>query len=372
MLVINNKKLVYFGFALIVFKYTMASSAILLPLFVNNILMFLGIALFLPNILKNTYTKFEFLFFGLAVLYGLYIIKLSGDDLILLIAFFAIAIKNVDYKQLANIYLIVSLLTFVSIIVISLITRTNLTMTAAYRGEGMYISRYTLGFSHPNALQGVYLRVVCALVLSDLLIKHRKMKYLGLECINCIFFLLSNSRTGFLVITLILLLSFFKDLFIRIFKRKVFYNLIVGLSLGTIVFTIFATYNYLKYPVLNIINEMITGRFQHANRFVSRFPVQLLGTDISSLTKYYTLDSGIISTLLNYGVVGFSIVIVVYLIGLQKLWKDTEYIAMIVVLGFVIYSVMESVFINPFVNIGLLICLVKTINSKWVRKSGYR
>ena len=111
-----------------------------------------------------------------------------------------------------------------------------------------------------------------------------------------------------------------------------------------------------------MLNQAITGRFQHAYKFTSRYSITLLGTDISALSKIFTLDCGIISTLLKYGIVGSLIALFVYLYGVKRMWEKKEYTNIIVVLCCVIYSVIESIYVNPFVNIGLLTCMYSCIN----------
>lgn len=364
---INTKNLVYVGLVLIVFKYTMASSAFQLPGIINTILMILGIICLLPNIVHNKYSIKMICIVCCLLGFSLLIVKQNSDDLILLITLFSISLINVEYEKIIKYYLVVMIVCFIFIVTLSLVTGENMTLTAAYREENVYLTRYTLGFSHPNALHGIYLRIISALVLSKYLATNRKRKYLTLEIVNFILYLFSNSRAGFVVVTVILAMSFWGDLLSKIYKKRIYYILIQILTIGSIGFTIFSTYSYQKYPLLSAVDAIITGRFSHAYRFIVKYPVKLFGTDISEMANIFTLDSGIISTLLSYGIVGITIGSLIYFCGIKRLWEKEKYIEMIVVFGMVLYSMIESLFVNPFVNIGFMLCIYMMVNKKYER-----
>lgn len=368
---ITSKNIVYIGFILIIFKYNMSYSLFSLSSVMNTMLMLVGIVCFLPNLISYKYSIYEFVFLIVAIMYSLLIMKINSDDLMLLIFIFCFGLWNTDKQKLLDIFFIVTSVSFICIVIYSICSGEGLTLSAAYREENVFISRYTLGYSHPNSLQGAYLRIVASFVLSSFCKTERKKKYILLEVLNIILFGLSNSRAGFVVISIILLLSFFNDIIIKIFKAKFFYILMSSLVIVVVCFTIYATYNYYNKPILIIINKIITGRFQHANVFTSRYAVSLLGTNISELSLHSTLDCGIISTLLSYGIIGFSIVLFIYLFGVRKMWQNCDYINMIVVLSCVIYSVIESIYMNPFVNIGMLTCIYNCVNRKSVIKREY-
>lgn len=368
---ITSKNIVYIGFILIIFKYNMSYSLFSLSSVMNTMLMLVGIVCFLPNLISYKYSIYEFAFLIVAIMYSLLIMKINSDDLMLLMVIFCFGLWNTDKQKLLDIFFIVTSVSFICIVIYSICSGEGLTLSAAYREENVFISRYTLGYSHPNSLQGAYLRIVASFVLSRFCKTERKKKYILLEVLNIILFGLSNSRAGFVVISIILLLSFFYDIIIKIFKAKFFYILMSSLVIVVVCFTIYATYNYYNNPILIIINRIITGRFQHANVFTSRYAVSLLGTNISELSLHLTLDCGIISTLLSYGIIGFSIVLFIYLFGVRKMWQNCDYVNMIVVLSCVIYSAIESIYMNPFVNIGILTCMYNCVNRKSVIKREY-
>lgn len=357
-----SKNIVYLGIGLIIFKYNITFSVIKLLPELSTMLMIIGILCFLPNMISQSYSKKQFIFLIICLMYALINLKNNGDDLILIIVIFGWGLKNIDRHKMLDVYFITTSICFIFIILYSLYTGKGLVLSAAYREENIFVTRYTLGFSHPNSLQGTYLRIVTSFVLSSFCKKNRKRKYFILELINIYLFYLSNSRAGFIVSSLVLLLSFMEDSVVKFLKTKVFCNVMLGSIVSVVLFTVYATYNYYKNSFLILINQAITGRFQHAYKFTSRYSVTLLGTDISALSKIFTLDCGIISTLLNYGIVGFLIALFVYLYGVKKMWEKKEYTNIIVVLCCVIYSVIESIYVNPFVNIGLLTCMYSCIN----------
>ena len=176
-----------------------------------------------------------------------------------------------------------------------------------------------------------------------------------------------------MVLSVILVMCFGAENFTKIINKRFFLYLISGLNIIIICFTLFASFFYSRFGWLKWVSALVTGRFEYASWFINEFPVRLFGIDITFIDKYrfaseQILDCGIISILLHFGVIVFVTSVAIYMTGIRKMWEDQKYIGMIVVSGFILYSVMENIYFNIFTNLGLILCCYYFVN----RRSIYR
>lgn len=367
---LNQNSLVCFGFILAVVKYAFASTAFRLPEWCDVVLMLAALSCFTLHIVRTQIKGKVFLIFliSLAVAVTVYLNNGHDDDLIILVVA-VYALRDIDINKLIKSYSGVMLLFFVAVMCYSLFTGEHLGSYTEYRIERGYEYRYTFGFVHPNSLHGMYLRIACALLLTQWGRKHRRMKYIFLEVGNYLLFLFSDSRTGFIILTMVLLISFVTEYIITEFRRRRYLDIIRIFNIGIIAFTIFASINLKNFKVLVWLDSLCTGRFDMANRFLQKFPITFWGTDITYIDKSryaapQVLDCGIISTLLHYGVLVFGISIIIYMVGLKKIWRQYDNVAMAIVTGFITYSIFENSYSNIFTNLGLLLCCYYIVNDR--------
>lgn len=360
---LNYNTLVYFGFIVAIVKYAFASTIFRLPHWCDISLMLVAISCFMLHIVLSRVKGKQFLFFvsSVVVAMGVYLCNGYDDDL-LIVVLTVFALNKIELNRLVKYYTIIMVLFFILVVGHSLITRENIGIYAGFRFERGYEYRYTFGFIHPNSLQGMYMRMTCGLILTEWGKSNKRLKYILLEIINIILFSFSDSRTGFIVTTVVLIMAFFTDDIIRIFSKKFFLYSMCFMGLGIIIFTLIASVFYKKSELLRWISSLINGRFDFANRFLDRYPVRMFGIDIDEYARILTLDCGIMNTLLHYGIVVFIVSILIYMIGIRRMWKKNYYIGMVVTGGYIMYSVLENVYFNPFTNLGLILCCYFVIN----------
>lgn len=370
---LGQNNLVCFGFLLAVVKYAFASTVFRLPEWCDILLMLTAMSCFVLHIILKQIKGKQFLIFLLAMaVAGIVYLNNGYDDDLIVMVIAVYALKDIDYDKLIKSYSAVIVLFFTAIVGYSLWTGEHLGRYLEYRVERGYEYRYMFGFIHPNSLQGMYMQLVCGLLLCSWG-KHRKSrKYILLEIINLLFFLFSNSRTGLLVVTIVLFICFISDWMIKQFGRKAFLHSISILNVGVIAFTIFASVCYKNFDFLKRISSLVTGRFDYANRFLTRFPICLFGREIIYKNKYgyeLILDCGIIDTLLHCGLIVFMVSVAIYLLGIKQMWEDCNYTGMIVVTGYLIYSMLENVYFSIFINFGLVLCCYYVSNTKRLRRN---
>ena len=115
----DSQRMVKLGFSLVILKYIFALTAIHIPRFIDYGLVIIGLVVLIPYILRNTYEKKELIVFFIEILFGLYILFLSREFLVLVIAFVSLAMKNINYKEIINVYAFIISVFFVGTIVYS-------------------------------------------------------------------------------------------------------------------------------------------------------------------------------------------------------------------------------------------------------------
>lgn len=356
--------LVYFGIMVAIIKYAFASTRFVLPHWCDILLMLIAISCFILHIVLVRISKKRFFIFVASVVVALMVYSCNGHDddlLIFILAFFAL--KDINIDKLINYYAVIMLSFFVLVVGHSLLTGENIGVYAGFRLERGYEYRYTFGFIHPNSLQGIYMRTAYGLILSKWGQHKKKIKYIMLEIVNIVLFAFSDSRTGLIAMTAVLIMVFFAEDVIKIFGRKTFLYIMSTMGLGIIIFTVIASVFYKKSSLLMWISALINGRFDFANRFLSRYPVRLFGTDIDEYAQVLALDCGIMNTLLHYGILVFIASVILYMLGIRRMWESGYYVGMAVTVGYIMYSVLENIYFNPFMNLGIVLCFYIVINT---------
>ena len=116
------------------------------------------------------------------------------------------ACKNVDMKKCLKLVFFLTLAGCAVIILLSLSGVYGAAVLTQDYGRGSVESRYTLGMGHPNALHCM----VWSLILLGLYLYGEKMKWYYFAApliLNYVFFLLTDSKTSFLVTGLTIVLT---------------------------------------------------------------------------------------------------------------------------------------------------------------------
>ena len=129
-------------------------------------------------------------------------------DVNLLITFIlALTLINCDVKEFVKKFMISSSIMYVVTIILYFLGILNdnylIRMTS-----GGYITRHSLGFTHPNSIFMYFIPIVlCAYLLED----KKKRFYITFSILSLILYKLSLSRTGIYCIAILFILDLFKD-----------------------------------------------------------------------------------------------------------------------------------------------------------------
>jgi len=304
------------------------------------------------KILLEKHTFKEYIFMALImVLVAICFIK-AGVLTIILTPLFIFGAKNINFKRLFIFNLWIRISSFILIITCSLIGIRENYIFHIYRMTGDNVLRWSLGFEHPNQLH-MHFFIIIVLIIYVLYDKFKISYALIIMLANYILYKYSMSRTGFLSVFIILILTF-------IFKEFTRRNISIPKILAWVVpfASLFSVYcsKYFSYNsnILVFINNLLQGRISNSNYYWKLNGVSLLGQKLISNTTDLILDNSYVILWLNFGLIILIIFNILYVFTSYQLIKDNNYAGLLMIILFALYGVTEGFLSNIFLNISLV------------------
>ena len=276
--------------------------------------------------------------------------------------FFIIAARNIDIRKLLlGAFWIQLILT----IMIAVASQIGLVSDWMYNIEGR--NRHSLGYIYPSYIASIFFYMI----LAYMYIRKEKLHLLEtimIGVLNCIIFVLTDSKTSF-VLTFLAIVVFFA---LKYYKKELKNNLISKLLYSYSVFGI-AIISIVTCIVYNdennflvkinsfINNRLIMGHNALMEHGVSLFGEKIrwigfggLGYTTSALKEEYNfVDCSYVKVLLDYGIIFFVIMLSGYALVSYRAIKEKDRFLCNCILFMCIYSIIEPRIIefgfNPFV-----------------------
>lgn len=264
---------------------------------------------------------------------------------VLYISFFVVIISNFVSKNKRLKYLLF-ILSFFYIFILLLnifgLLEFNNTKSVIREFINFTVYRRTLGFNHPNAAMSLLLPIFSLLyyLYYD---KYKKAVVILILVIGKIMFDLTYSRTTFILIILLVLLIFIKDKYIKKFKK-------LFLMTGNIM--IFLTIYLPLYFKESILNKYLSGRLRLFNYYLTNYNVSFLGDkEIIKSYSQYILDNTYLRILLENGILGILLLMILIYSMMRMLFKNKDYKAIRIFFIILIFGFMESSALFYYFNI---------------------
>ena len=255
---------------------------------------------------------------------------------------------NLDtvFKGLLKIRLCTLILT---ILLVFVGLKDNITVTMWRDGQGL-ITRQGLGFDHPNIAQ-LSLFLVIALLVHEKRGSLKPIHYLVCVTVNALFYRFTGSRTGFLLILLLLGLNIIFNVCGRTRLKRIIGNIpfiIGGLCIAA---TFLSAVLYNQVPSLEQLNRLFTNRIAYNAYYLKNYGLTLLGNRGLLSDENAQLDNSYALIELQYGLLAIIIFTLIIFQACRVIKKSerTEDAAIATVM--LIYMVFESFGANVFMNI---------------------
>ena len=294
---------------------------------------------------------------------GIIICIFSKSLNILKITIILSAAKNKNIDKLIKYYFYFGIIILIIHVFCSAVLNIGILYEEGNFGRGIVERRYYFGFSHANNLQLLFdVILIFWLYTYFMSIKNyrKKMLYIFIVLILVIFgYTLTKSRTGLISAVIAILLAVlysknnYKTFIVNYYYIQIFYILIVILIIITIYFLN-------GTQIFNYANKLMTGRLEFASKVLQKYNLTLVGQQISSAFDTglgynipITVDQGIISPLLSYGIIINILFHIAQLKLIKKYCLTCNYKRIMIILVMLSYSITENILFYAFSNVGI-------------------
>lgn len=316
----------------------------------DNIFRYMTLAVIPFAIIKlavSEWTQKEFLICVCLNLLGIMVWFFSHDASILLTIIAITSCKEIDLYKLFKFTFWIKGIMFVAVTSLAILGVTDIQYSPRYYSSTVYDVRYALGYQQSNATHyTLFIVVVLALM-----VYHKKMRlyhYMALWAYNFFIFHYTDSRTGMLMSTFVLLMTYIADRRSGVLLKKLVrcsgkFVYIIG-AIGSIVIC----YLFAKLPILRSFGTL-SSRFATATQLMTNTSLSLFGKpDIVT-------DFGYIAILYGGGMIVFFLFLIAVTNLMQKCAKKNMYIEMIVLIAYSIYTLSEAYTSSILMNVSLIL-----------------
>lgn len=318
--------------------------------------------LFFAKVCLTKYSLREYCILAFFLAVGAVSYFVTGRNEIVRVVMFIAACKDVDIRKCLKLVFWMTLTGCLILILLSLFGILGaLSLTQDY-GRGSIETRYVLGLGHPNALQCM----VFALTLLGMYLYHLKWKwyhYVLLLFVNGCFFLLTDSKTGFLVSVCGILLFFWAS---RIRGRNVadLFSLgNIGIFAGSVLLSVLSAkdamclwrhfmegeYNT-KIKFYVFLNKLLTGRIHGLIETKNHEGVMETWHLFSSPDSQYYFDMGWVRLFYWYGVIP-AILGIMVIGGLMVYFARRRKLEEVVLFSMIsLYTLIEAHFVSVYIG----------------------
>lgn len=291
--------------------------------------------LFGVKILLTQYSVKEWIAIGItAVITGLAFLS-AKDTLWIEIAVMLIAAKDMDLKKCCSVYFGIAAVSMVAMMVLSGIGVIDNFKLVQDFDRGSVETRYAFGYTHPNVFFSNVMNVV-ALGILAFYDKIKPWHMVVLTGVNVVLLLLAASRTGFIVVQVLLIAIFIVKKWPRIVESKFVYRMSCLCITLTALFS--CCIYFVEWKYLNLINKLTTGRVYLSLKYGHIREWKLLPI----YRETYVLDMGFVHVMFYWGILLGLIYIGLILWNFRRLYLKKDAAAVVVLLAYTLFTMIES------------------------------
>lgn len=299
------------------------------------------------KMLLSKWEKKKLIITGVLLILGLIVFWKTRDAAVLLTIIAICASENIDLKQLFKYSFWVKLLMFVTRTSLAIANVIDRQILVRYDSGDVHTIRYALGYGQPNATHYT-LFVICVL----LFLSYRNLKtwvFVLFELYNVFIFSYTNSRTGFLMTSLLILC-------VWAIKSRITHRLFSSLGKPL-------SYSYVALAVFSFATpyyiNVILSRYAGLGTALSRLKT---GTAVILSNTLSLFGSGNVKTDFGFVFIGFQyglIVLLIYIIAntilMKVFFKNEYYVEFFIMLIYAVYTMVESYSASILMNASLIL-----------------
>ena len=325
----------------------------------------------LLTVVLTRYTLREYLVIGLFLCLGALSYFITERNEIIRVVMLIAACKNIDVRKCLKLIFYMTLTGCALIVILSVFGIGGVVSLTQDYGRGNVEVRYTLGMGHPNALQCM----VWALTTLGIYLYKHKLKwghYLLILFANVFFFVLTDSKTGFLVGAFTIFLFAFAALAEQKNKwKKLFSAGNITICAASILGSVLIAAGAMSLWRRNVqgVPSKVADMLAFMDRFLTGRIASLIGNTnhegvietwrlFSGPESTYYFDMGWVRLFYWYGVIPAVIAIVVLFVFLVYFYKKDMLAETAMISVFSLYTVIEAHAVSVYVARNYVLFLI--------------
>lgn len=338
-----------------------------------NIMLVIGMLLFLLKIAMTRHTFAEYLLMGTLLFISLIVYYNTGEKGLFLYFTMMLGMKNVSLKRVMKWAAAILSISFTVLVFLSVFGwEQDITYLNDRAGFGQVLRR-SLGYPYPNTLFTTY--IILMVLIMYVLGKQTKKELLmssALMFLGAVYiYIYSCSNTGLIVATFYLLVNLWLQLRkkVSVVEKVILLIAYPGCALISIVGPLVTSGR-----LFQIMDKVLHNRWAYSYYYLTTEPVTLFGTRFGETPNdNYMIDSSFLYSFLQIGVIPFLIVtalMVGMIVSYVKREKRTE---LAIIISFCVLGLSDPFFFNlsyknlMFLFVGELLYL-QTSKPSWVHK----
>ncbi len=317
---------------------------------------------FLLFCIKIALTKYStkewlmILLFG-SILFISYLVN-ERDEAVRVVAFIA-ACKGMEIKRVMKVVFWTTFAGCAALMALSLTGIYGAVSVTADYGRGGMETRYTLGMGHPNALHCM-LWLVVVLAVYCYADRLKWYSYAAFLVMDFVLYAFTASKTGVIVWAFFVVAAFAMRYSKRCRENKAAYFLGAAIVAGCIVFAMMGAHieNTYETPdsLMHKLDKLLNGRYQ------SCYAVEAARLEnwkvFASPENTEFFDAGFVRLFYWYGIVPGILYIGMNAYLLYQSYKEKDYVMLVMIVTFSVYSLMEAHFISVYLLRNYLLVLM--------------
>ncbi|NBH26604.1 hypothetical protein D3Z60_12465 [Lachnospiraceae bacterium] len=294
----------------------------------------------------------------------------TGRNEIVRVVMFIAACKDIDMVKCLKVVFWMTLAGCLALILLSLFGILGTVSLTQDYGRGSVETRYVLGLGHPNALQCM----VCVLTMLGMYLYHAKWKwyYYALTLmVNVFFFLLTDSKTGFLVSAGAVFLFFVASKARNKILTGIFAAGNAAVFAGSIVISIMSAKNAMclwdyywwaktdrKIEFYLFLDTILTGRLHSLIETDNHEGIMDTWSLFSSPQNDYYFDMGWVRLFYWYGIIPAVLAVIVLTVFVGYFIKKKRWEELVLFSMTALYTIVEAHIISVYIGRNYLLFIV--------------
>ena len=314
-----------------------------------------SMAFFFIKVINTKYTKKELVYIFFLALLAILLLLISHRPALPMSIIILISSKGINKKDFIKITFFTCLIAYVIVIlfgITGIFENVKITMDRLSTNGITQITRYSLGYYHPNVTYINYFIIITLYFLY----KDNKIKnymYIIILLISILLYKITLSRTGFICLLIILFFSFILKYEVPKKIKVIRYLKFLPFILGFGIIGLSFLYNG-NITIFSLFDKLFSGRLYYNNLFLTQMPITLLGVDMSILENAELfLDCGYVLLFLSHGIIIFS----AFMYFTYKILNGVNYqnnILFYIIITILIYCITEYFLTNILINYTLI------------------